>query len=237
MRVPGTRCRGAGGGPAVPRALGGALLAAVAIATPMRAQVNGDSVLDRAVAAYQGVNTLRADFTQHLRDPMLGTDDTTRGEFLQQRPNKVAMRWRQPAGDMLVVDGQTLWVYLPSSTPGQVVRSDIQGRPGQSPDVVAEFLDRPRDRFTITYQRSEAVGSRMADVLRFVPKDAANAPYRRVDIWVDRQDALPRQVEINEVSGAVRRITFDRLRVNSTIPARMFTFTPPPGVRVVDATR
>ena len=75
----------------------------------------------------------------------------------------------------------------------------------------------------------------MADVLRFVPKDAANAPYRRVDIWVDRGDALPRQVEINEVSGAVRRITFDRLRVNVRIPASTFTFRPPAGARVVDA--
>jgi outer membrane lipoprotein carrier protein len=205
---------------------------------PARAQmVNGDSVLDRAVAAYGQVTNLRADFVQRLRDAMLGTDETSRGEFLQQRPNKVAMRWREPAGDLLVVDGQTLWVYLPSSTPGQVVRSDIQGRPGQSPDVVAEFLERPRERFTITFQRSEPVGSRMADVLRFVPKEPANAPYRRVDIWVDRQDALPRQVEISEVSGAVRRITFDRLRANTSIPARMFTFTPPAGVRVVDATR
>jgi outer membrane lipoprotein carrier protein len=228
MRVPGAGRREAG-------LAGLALLAAVA--APLRAQVDGDSVLDRAVAAYGRVTSLRADFVQRLRDPMLGTDETTRGEFLQQRPNLVAMRWRDPAGDLLLVDGQTLWVYLPSSTPGQVVRSDIQGRPGQSPDVVAEFLERPRERFTITYQRSEAVGSRMADVLRFVPKQPGSVPYRRVDIWVDRQDALPRQVEISEVSGAVRRISFDRLRVNTSIPARMFTFVPPAGVRVVDATR
>jgi outer membrane lipoprotein carrier protein len=228
MRVPGAGCRGAG--------LAGLVLLA-AVAVPLRAQVDGDSVLDRAVAAYGRVTSLRADFVQRLRDPMLGTDETTRGEFLQQRPNMVAMRWRDPAGDLLLVDGQTLWVYLPSSTPGQVVRSDIQGRPGQSPDVVAELLERPRERFTITFQRSEAVGSRMADVLRFVPKQPGSVPYRRVDIWVDRQDALPRQVEISEVSGAVRRISFDRLRVNTSIPARMFTFTPPAGVRVVDATR
>ena len=216
---------------------GGVALVLLAVAGPMAAQqVSGDSVLDRAVAAFQGVNTLRADFVQWIRDPMLGTDDTSRGEFLQQRPNKVAMRWRDPAGDMLVVDGQTLWVYLPSSTPGQVVRSDVQGQPGQSPDLVAEFLDRPRDRFTITYVKSEAVGSRMTDVLQFVPKQSGG-PYRRVQIWVDRQDALPRQVEIHEVSGALRRITFDRLRANTTIPASLFTFTPPRGMRVVDATR
>ncbi len=217
-----------------------ALLTATALALgarPARAQaVNGDTVLDRAVLAFQGVHTLRADFVQHIRDPMLGTNDTSRGEFLQQRPNKVAMRWRDPAGDLLVVDGQFLWVYLPSSTPGQVVRSEVQGRPGQGPDLVAEFLERPRERFTITFVKSEAIGGRMTDVLAFVPKQPGG-PYRRVQIWVDRQDALPRQVEINEVSGAVRRLTFDRLRANIPIPVSLFSFTPPRGVRVVDATR
>jgi len=222
------------------RTVGRALAVAILVMAPgpplIAQQVSGDSVLDRAVAAFQSVHTLRAGFVQHIRDPMLGTDDTSRGEFLQQRPNKVAMRWRDPAGDLLVVDGQTLWVYLPSSTPGQVVRSDVQGRPGQSPDLAAEFLERPRERFTVTYVRSEAVGARMADVLQFVPKQSGG-PYRRVQIWVDRQDALPRRVEILEVSGAVRRLTFDRLRANTAIPASMFTFTPPRGVRVVDATR
>ena len=208
-----------------------ALLIVVASQVPTAA-----SVTDRAVAAFQHVTTLRADFTQTVHDEMLGTDETSRGEFLQQRPNKVAMRWREPSGDLIVVDGETLWVYLPSSTPGQATRSDVRGRTGQSPDPVGEFLDRPQERFTITYVKAEAVGGRPADVVQLVPKQP-DAPYRRVQIWVDRQDALPRRVEIVEASGAVRRLTFDRLRVNGTLPASAFTFTPPHGVRVVDATR
>jgi len=35
----------------------------------------------------------------------------------------------------------------------------------------------------------------------------------------------------------VRRLTFDRMRVNPRLPASTFVFTPPRGVRVVDATR
>jgi outer membrane lipoprotein carrier protein len=204
---------------------------------PLAAQApTAESVTNRAVAAFQRVTTLRADFVQTVHDPMLGDDETSRGEFMQQRPDKVSMRWREPRGDLIVVDGQTLWVYLPSSTPGQVVRSDVRGRSGQVPDPVAEFLDRPQERFTITYVKAEAVGSRAADVLQMVPK-RPDQPYRRVQIWVDRADALPRRVEIEEASGAVRRIQFDRLRVNAAVPASAFTFTPPHGVRVVDATR
>lgn len=202
---------------------------------PLVAQ-SADSIVDRAVAAFQNVATLRADFTQTVRDEMIGTNSTSRGEFLQQRPNRFAMRWRQPPGDVILSDGSWLWVYLPSSAPNQVVKSAIAGTRGQSPDVVAEFLERPRDRFTITWVRPEPVRGRPADVLSFVPKQAGGA-YRRVLLWIDRQDDLPHQVEITEASGAVRRVTLDRVRINAPLPASAFAFRPPPGARVVDASR
>jgi len=56
-----------------------------------------------------------------------------------------------------------------------------------------------------------------------------------VRIWVDRADSLVRRVEIDEGSGALRRIVLDRLRVNVPIPASSFVFRVPKGVRVVDA--
>lgn len=200
------------------------------------AQANASAILERAVSAYAAVQTMSADFTQLVRDPMLDDTATSRGQFLQQRPNKFAMRWTQPRGDVVMSDGQYLWVYLPSSAPNQVIRSAIQqgAAGGSGADIVAEFLDRPQSRFTVAVERNENVADRPADVLALTPRDR-NAPYRRVLIWVDRQDALVRRVEIAEASGSVRRITFDRLRTNIQIPASSFTFTPPRGARVVDA--
>ena len=209
----------------------GAGLAAGAVRA--RAQDAG-AVLDRAVAAFARVNSMRADFTQEVTDPMIGSSAPSRGEFLQQRPGRFAMRWTEPRGDLLVADGEYLWVFLPSSTPNQVVRTRLTGRAGESADVVAEFLERPRERFSAAYVRADRAGGRNADVLALTPLER-NTAYTRVLVWVDRQDALVRKVEIGEASGAMRRITFDRLRINVRIPASAFTFRPPAGVRVVDA--
>jgi len=99
---------------------------------------------------------------------------------------------------------------------------------------VAEFLERPRERFAVAFVRADRAGGRDADVLALTPLDR-NAAYSRVLVWVDRQDALVRKIEIGEASGAVRRITFERLRINQRIPASAFTFRPPAGIRVVDA--
>ena len=218
---------------ALPCLLGAALAAA---GGPLAAQNPGaPAILDGAVAAFRRATTLRADFTQFLRDPMIGSSDTSSGEFLREAPGKFAFRWRNPAGDVILSDGQVLWAYLPSSAPGQAVRSTITGRPGESADVLAEFLDDPGQRFLVSYVRADSVGPRAADVLSLVPRQQGTLPYRRVRIWVDRADSLVRRVEIDEGSGALRRIVLDRLRVNATIPASSFVFRVPKGVRVVDA--
>ncbi len=214
----------------------GAALAAACLLLPAALAAQGSeakAVLDRAVAALGRVTTLRADFAQRIRDPMLGTDETSTGELLVQRPGKFAMRWRQPAGDLILQDGQALWVYLPSTAPRQAVRTELGAASGQSVDFLQEFLDRPTDRFTVAYVRADSVGGRAADVLSLVPHDP-NAPYQRVLIWVDRADSLPRRFEISEGSGAVRRITLDHLRVNGRIPASSFVFKPPAGVRIIN---
>jgi outer membrane lipoprotein carrier protein len=215
-----------------------AALAALALSASPSVRLSAqdaDVILDRAVAAFQRVATLRADFTQTVTDPMIGTTESSRGEYVAQRPNKFAMRWRHPAGDLILADGQTLWIYLPSTTPNQVIRSNF-ARSGQSVDVIGEFLDRPREHFTIVYVKADSVSRRPADVLAFTPK-TANTPYRRVLVWIDRRDNLAHQVEITEASGGTRRVTLDRLQVNGAVPASMFVFTPPAGARVVDATQ
>jgi outer membrane lipoprotein-sorting protein len=53
-------------------------------------------------------------------------------------------------------------------------------------------------------------------------------------VWLDKEDALPRRLEIQERSGATRTLTLSRLRVNQPAPNKTFVFDVPAGVRVVD---
>jgi outer membrane lipoprotein carrier protein len=215
-------------------ALVAGLLAAIAVPPAARAQDAG-AILDRAVAVYGRIGSFRADFVQEVSDPMIGDVEPTRGEILRQRPDRFAMRWTHPRGDLFVIDGQYQWIYLPSSTPNQVIRSRVTGRTGESADIFDQFLDKPHERFAVAYVRADRAGGREADVIVLTPR-ARDAAYARVQVWVDRQDSLVRKVEITEASGAVRRLTFDRLRTNVAIPASSFAFRPPTGIRVVDAT-
>ena len=190
-------------------------------------------VLDHASAAYQTITSLSADFVQVVTNPMLGTPDTTRGRLFQMRPSRFAMRFTDPKGDRIVADGRFLWLYTPSTTPGQVLRSRIPEYGSTGPNLIGQFVEHPRDRYTARYVRSDSLPGGLADVVVLVPK-ADDQPYSEATIWVSREDGLVRRLDIAEASGQRRTLMLREIRVNGGVPGRELTFSPPAGVRVVD---
>lgn len=192
------------------------------------------AVLDRAVRAYENVKTLRATFSQTIDNPLLGVTVTSKGEVVQRRPSQVAVKFTDPAGDRIVADGTWVWFYLPSSTPGQVVRTRIApGRQG-SPDLTAQFLDTPKSRFEVTDLGRDTVNGRPARVLSLVPRKGVDVAFTKAVIWVDSADALIRQFELTEPSEIVRRVTIRTLTLNPTVSGSAFKFTPPSGTKVIE---
>jgi outer membrane lipoprotein carrier protein len=192
------------------------------------------AVLDRAVRAYANVKTLRATFTQTIDNPLLGATVTSKGEVVQRRPSQVAVRFTDPAGDRIVADGKWVWFYLPSSTPGQVVRTRIAPGAQGSPDLTAQFLETPKSRFDVTDLGRDTVNGRPARVLSLVPKQGVDVPFTKAVIWVDSADALIRQFELTEPSELVRRVTIRTLTLNPTVSPSAFKFTPPSGTKVIE---
>ncbi|MGH7537508.1 MAG: outer membrane lipoprotein chaperone LolA [Gemmatimonadales bacterium] len=190
-------------------------------------------ILDHAALVYQQIQTLAADFVQVVANPMVGEPDTTRGRLYQQRPSRFAMRFTQPAGDRIVADGRHLWLYTPSTTPGQVMRSRIPETGTTGPNLIGQFVERPRERYDARYVRADSSGIGWMDVVALTPRDRS-LPYSEAMVWIGRADGLVRQVEIEEASGQRRVVLLRNLKVNTAVPAREFRFTPPGGVRVVD---
>lgn len=190
-------------------------------------------ILDRASRSYDSVRTLQADFVQIIDNPMIGGPDTTRGKLFQRRPNFFAMRFTEPSGDRVVADGRKLWLYTPSTTPGQVIRTAIPGAGTTGPNLIGQFVENPHARYTARYVRTDSIGGRAVDVITLVPRET-DLPYTEATVWIDRRDYLMRKIEIVETSGQRRTISLRNLVVNRTVSAQEFRFVPPAGSRVVD---
>jgi outer membrane lipoprotein carrier protein len=195
-------------------------------------------ILDRASRSFDTVRTLAADFVQIVDNPMVGDPDTTRGRLYQQRPNFFAMRFTEPRNDRIVADSRHLWLYTPSTTPGQVIRTTIPGTGSTGPNLIGQFVEHPRERYTARYVRADSIDGAQVDVITLTPRAGAGGandlPYSEATVWIAKQDGLIRRIEIVENSGQRRTIVLKNLTVNKPVPGREFRFAPTSGVRVVD---
>jgi len=201
---------------------------AVILAPPLRAQ---QSVVSRAEHVYEKIRTLRASFTQTVTNPLTGSDVASHGELQQRIPGDVSVRFSDPAGDRIVANGKVVWVYLPSTNPGQVLRTNLDSGGVEVPDVATWFLHSPETRYTITDAGTATIEGHATTAVTLVPKDPS-LPFRKATIWVDDDDALIRQVETIDQQGLKRRILLTRLTPNVTLDKDAFEFKVPKGVRV-----
>lgn len=188
------------------------------------------TALQRAEAAYRALTTLQAGFTQTLDNPMLGTE-TAEGILFLERPNRFAMRFTDPVGDRIVVDGTWLWLYAPSSVPEQVIRQPVPSTGMTTPNLMGQFADRPLERYEARYVREDTVAGRRVDVVALTPKQAGLG-FRSAEIAVD-DDGLFRRIRLVEDSGQRRTLVLDDITTGVAIPERELRFDVPDGVKVV----
>ncbi len=189
-------------------------------------------VVSRASRVYKQLSGMEAEFRQHIEDPMVGNLDS-KGKLSQVGKNRFSMRFSDPANEAIVIDGTKLWIYTPSTSPGQVLRYPAPTSATYGVNLMDWFLDNPLDRYRLTYVTNEMLNGRRADVVLLEPT-ARDLPFRRATIWFDREDGLPRRFEIDERQGQKRTILLTSVRPNASVPPSTFVFKVPDGVRVID---
>ena len=194
-------------------------------------EVAAMKILESAAIRYRGVDALCADFTQHLLVPLLGEDRTGVGRLCQAQPNRFAMRFSDPEGDLVLVDGSFVWLYYPSLDPKQVFKVPMVENGGHY-DFHREFLDEPARKYRVMYEEEDEISGQPTHRLRLIPLEPTS--YEAAVVWIDREQSLLRQIRIEEENGSVRTVTIQRIDLKPTsLSEDWFTFTPPEGVHVI----
>jgi outer membrane lipoprotein carrier protein len=139
------------------------MMFALAATVPAQAQ-DAEEIIGRAARVYRSLASLQADFVQVIDNPMIDSAES-KGRLVQAGDAKLAMRFTEPAGEAIVIDGKHVWVYTPSTVPDQVLRLKVpSGGPAYGYNLLAWFLDRPAERYKASYVRTERLGGRTTDV-------------------------------------------------------------------------
>lgn len=189
-----------------------------------------EAIARSADRALEALRSLGAEFRQEVENPILERTSHGRGTLLYKAPDRFRIAYSDPAGDVVVNDGSFVWIFLPSSQPGQVIRQPAAESGVQNP---LTYLRDLRRHFEVGHAGRESVAGHASDHLAMTPRNE-RAPFARLDVWVDTATRLPRQVRTSTADGLVTTYTFHTFQRDVSLADRLFTFAPPAGVEVFD---
>lgn len=203
----------------------------MALIGPVSGQENRAlDLLEEAGARYEEISAFCGEFRQELDVPLLGETVRSSGTLCQARPNLFAMRFTDPEGDVLLADGESFWVYYPSSDPGQVLQFSMQTQPGGM-DFHREFLEAPGEKYDLEYLGEETLEGQRTFVISALPRQATG--FQSARLWLDAERSLILRARIEMENESVRTVTLSGIRLDPPPEAGRFEFTPPPGVQVI----
>jgi outer membrane lipoprotein carrier protein len=189
------------------------------------------SVAASVQAFYDKVTSYEADFVQTYDVKAFGEKKTSKGHVAFQKGGG-KMRWdyTDPNGNLVVSDGVTLWSYtekekqarkmLVKDSQMPTALSFLTGKGNLAADFDLKLLSSKDLKFDGGY------------VLEARPKVATNL-YNYVLFYVDAKTSHVRRVLIVDSQDNRNRFDFEKSKVNETIAAERFKWTPPAGVKVV----
>jgi outer membrane lipoprotein carrier protein len=177
---------------------------------------------------------MTAEFEQTIEIPLLGRKRDGRGTWYQKGQGRFKMDFTEPDGDVIVADGQYLWLYYPSTHPGQVIRSAIDANVTGAGmvDLQGRIFEEADTGYVAVLQAEEDVKGHGTWRIGLTP--TGESPYRSVRVWVDRETYLVRRFEIVEENETVRTVILNELRPNEAIADTVFEFVPPEGTDVFE---
>lgn len=201
------------------------------------AEPDAAELMRRAESVYDSLRTLRADFRQTIEmqvfEPPRRREGT--GTWYQEKPGRFRMDFSDPENDLIVSDGSHLWLYYPSTHPGQVIRSALEGRGRGAAmvDLQGRIFRLARTRYDVSYAGRDTVDDEPVHRVVLEPR-SGEAAYRRVEVWLDAGSLLVRRLVFEDRSETVRTVTLDDIRTGVSLPDSLFRFRVPSGAEVFE---
>ncbi len=179
---------------------------------------------ERVESFLQGLQGLQAQFEQVLTDRNGRIVDQARGVLAIRRPDRFRWDYREPYEQVIVSDGERVWLY--DSDLEQVTVRKLDDTLSATPAMLLSGEGALEENFSV-------VGSRQDGPIQWVHLEP-----RRDDTdfrWVRLgfEGASFRYMELADKLGQTTRLEFSTLERNPPLDPSRFTFTVPPGADVI----
>lgn len=166
----------------------------------------------------------RASFSQSVAAKSGRQAQTSQGRFLFQRPDRFRLEYERPYVQLLVGDGDKLWVYDPDLN--QVSVKKLGSALGASPATLLAGGAAVDKSFALT-----DAGTR--DGLEWVEARPRATESGFQNVRIGFKEALPQVMEVRDNFGQTTTMSFSRFERNPRLEAKLFRFVPPAGADVL----
>lgn len=183
--------------------------------------LRAESARSQLDAFAEGLDTLRAEFTQTTREANGDVVETARGELLYRAPDRFRWNYTEPFPQLLIADGERLWNYDESL---EQVTVREQPSPADSPLMV---LTDP----SLLNRHYDISSAPDAEVLEVTPR-AEQAEFESASLHFF--SGMPDRVVLVDRFDQRTVVELENVRRNPDLPAEAFEFEPPEGVDVLE---
>ncbi|HET7396042.1 MAG TPA: outer membrane lipoprotein chaperone LolA [Gammaproteobacteria bacterium] len=173
------------------------------------------------------VHGLKADFAQVVMDPNLRKVKQSEGTLLIKRPNRFRWDYAAPNKEIIVADGERVWMYDVELQ--QVTVKPLDGTLAASPAVLLSGSNDVSKNFKV-----QDLGNK--DGIKWVGLTPKVKDTDFEDVRLGFKDGTVAVMELKDALGNLTRITFSHVVRNATLSDDQFRFTPPPGADVIGDT-
>lgn len=180
---------------------------------------------DRLDAFSSGLKGLDGRFTQQVFDDRGQLKERSSGRVALSRPDLFRWEYTKPYPQLIVADGDKVWVHDPDLEQVTVRAQGAEER--NSP--LAALLDPAlrAQRFNL----AEAGKDDGLEWLKLTPKDEDDANFRSARLGFGKGGL--EQMHVTDALGQRTTIAFSQWRRNPAFDGGTFDFTPPPGADVI----
>ena len=169
-------------------------------------------------------HSARAAFTQTVVAKSGRKPQASQGTFLFARPDKFRLSYEQPYQQLIVGDGEKLWVY--DADLNQVSVKKVDRALGASPAALLAGGKEMEKSFRIT-------DAGVKDGLEWVDAKPKSEEGGFSAVRIGFRDKLPRVLEVVDNFGQTTTMNFHPFERNPQLAPTLFRFTPPKGADVL----
>ena len=186
-------------------------------------------VVERFDAAQAQIQTLQCPFTLTLRRSLLKTPSVTRGTLYLQGSEFAHFAFQPPEDLILHLTPKALISYSPEAREGELMKIGIIKNADRKFLGLGQKLSYLSDYFQIALDEAKDVPNTWH--LTLTPRTLSlRKRLLTLNLWVDRETWLPRQLQWVERSGDSWLLELGTLRTNQPLPAAVIGFKLPEGI-------